>query len=74
MQKGTLMKWVSHSSVMLLLFFLAISQVCASPITLPAGLNPGDQYRLAFVTNSTWNASSDDIDWYNSQVLLTGDG
>jgi hypothetical protein len=29
------------------------------PVTVPPGLNPGDQYRLAFVTSTTTTASSD---------------
>lgn len=72
MQKGTLMKWVSHSSVMLLLFFLAISQVYAAPITtLPPGLNPGDQYRLAFVTSNSYRATTPVIHEYNLYVQDT---
>lgn len=33
----------------------------AAPITLPIGLNPGDEYRLAFVTSTTRDATSTDI-------------
>ena len=46
----------------------------ALPITVPAGLNPGDEYRLAFVTSqglgeSTFlNATSTDITVYNDFV------
>jgi PEP-CTERM motif len=32
---------------------------------LPAGLNPGDQYRLVFVTSGTTNATSTNIQDYN---------
>jgi hypothetical protein len=62
------MKRVSHMGVALLLFFLVISQVHASPITLPPGLNPGDQYRLAFVTSRLWDAHIPIIDEYNFRV------
>ena len=40
----------------------------AAPITLPIGLNPGDEYRLAFVTSTTRDATSTDIAVYNAFV------
>jgi hypothetical protein len=40
----------------------------SAPITLPTGLNPGDQYRLAFVTSTTRDATSTNIADYNSFV------
>ena len=40
----------------------------AQPTTIPTGLNPGDQYRLAFVTSTTRDAISADIADYNSFV------
>jgi hypothetical protein len=43
------------------------------PITLPSGLNPGDQYRLAFVTSSTRDALSTNIADYNNFVDALGD-
>jgi hypothetical protein len=46
----------------------------AAPITLPTGLNPGDQYRLVFVTSSTRNATSFDIADYNSFVSGVANG
>ncbi|MEQ1801795.1 MAG: PEP-CTERM sorting domain-containing protein [Gammaproteobacteria bacterium] len=36
--------------------------------TVPAGLNPGDQYRLAFVTSATRDAVSTNVADYNSFV------
>lgn len=39
----------------------------AAPI-LPSGLNPGDQYRLAFVTSGTRDAASAEIADYNAFV------
>jgi hypothetical protein len=38
------------------------------PITVPAGLKPGDQYRLVFVTSTTTEATSSDIGYYNTFV------
>lgn len=40
----------------------------AAPIVVPAGLSPGDSYRLAFVTSDTRDALSSDIADYNSFV------
>ena len=40
----------------------------AEPITVPSGLHPGDQYRLAFVTSTTRDATSSDIADYNNFV------
>ena len=40
----------------------------AAPITVPVGLNPGDTYRLAFVTSTTRDATSSDIADYNAFV------
>jgi hypothetical protein len=40
----------------------------SAPITTPMGLNPGDQYRLAFVTASASTAISTNINDYNTFV------
>jgi hypothetical protein len=45
----------------------------AAPITVPTGLNPGDQYRLAFVTSGTRDATSEDIADYNDFVQAHAD-
>ena len=42
----------------------------ATPITVPSGLNPGDQYRLAFVTSATTQATSHDLIFYNNFVTM----
>jgi hypothetical protein len=47
---------------------LSATPVAADPIVVPTGLNPGDQYRLAFVTSTTGVATSTDIADYNSFV------
>ncbi len=44
-------------------------RVCrATPVTVPTGLNLGDQYRLAFVTSTVHDAQSSDIADYNAFV------
>lgn len=51
------------------ILFAATSAVCAEVITtVPTGLNPGDQYRLVFVTAGFRDASSSDISVYNDFV------
>ena len=47
---------------------VAASESLAVPITVPTGLNPGDQYRLAFVTSTTRDATSSNIADYNAFV------
>lgn len=51
--------------------FVLCSVVVGDPITQPSGLNPGDPYRLAFVTTTLTDALSDDIDDYNA--IVAGD-
>ena len=54
------------------LLILASLGFCASaaatPITVPTSLNPGDGYRLAFVTSSIRNGASPDIASYDAFV------
>ncbi|MFM8300315.1 MAG: PEP-CTERM sorting domain-containing protein [Microcystis aeruginosa] len=40
----------------------------AALVVVPPGLNPGDQYRLVFVTSGTRNATSSNINDYNTFV------
>jgi hypothetical protein len=40
----------------------------ATPITIPTGLNPGDEYRLVFVTSTTTQATNSTINYYNNLV------
>lgn len=49
---------------------VSTSAVQAAPITLPTALNPGDHYRLAFVTSAGRDALSADIADYN--VFVSG--
>jgi len=39
-------------------------------VTVPSDLNPGDQYRLFFVTSNAFTGSSSDIGTYNARVQL----
>lgn len=45
----------------------------AAPTTVPAGLNPGEQYRLVFATSTTTTATSSDINYYNNFVTSVAD-
>jgi len=57
------------------LLVVTASQVSAGFITtVPTSLNPGDSYRLAFVTSTTRTARSSDITVYNAFVDALGDG
>ena len=53
---------------LIIVLALEASPAAASIITVPTSLNPGDQYRLAFVTSTTRNATSTDISVYNKFV------
>ena len=57
---------------MLLLVFAVVAGTAlradAAPITVPAGLSPGDHYRLVFVTSTTRDATSSNIGDYNAFV------
>jgi hypothetical protein len=47
---------------------LAPLAASAVPITVPTGLDPGEQYRLAFMTSTTRDATSSNIADYNAFV------
>jgi hypothetical protein len=47
---------------------LAATEATAAPITVPSGLSAGDTYRLAFVTSTTRDAASTNINDYNAFV------
>ncbi len=47
---------------------LTATSALSVPITIPTTHNPGDQYRLAFVTSTTRDATSADIAVYNAFV------
>ena len=56
------------------LLVVTVGQASAGPIiTVPTNLSPGDSYRLAFLTSDTIDATSDDINVYNTFVDGLGD-
>ena len=60
-----------HRDIALLFFFcasfvLAPLPASAAPITVPTGLNPGDFYRLAFVTSVKTDATSSNFHDYDA--------
>jgi len=55
-------------------FVFAPLATSAAPITVPSDLNVGDQYRLAFVTSTSRDALSADIDDYNDFVAAVAAG
>ncbi|MEO2046322.1 MAG: hypothetical protein ABGX16_07090 [Pirellulales bacterium] len=58
----------SRIPAIILLLCILQTTVNAS-VYLPAGLNPGDQYQLAFVTSGTVDATSSSIATYNDHVM-----
>ncbi|NCQ97417.1 MAG: PEP-CTERM sorting domain-containing protein [Microcystis wesenbergii Mw_QC_S_20081001_S30D] len=65
MQKSSILGLVSGIALATL---GTASAVQAAIITVPTGLNPGDQYRLVFVTSSGRDATSTNIADYNTFV------
>lgn len=59
---------ISLSAILALATLFAPPAAWAAPITVPTDLNPGDHYRLAFVTSTTRDATSADIADYNAFV------
>lgn len=53
---------------------LTVTTAMAAIVALPTGLNPGEQYRLAFVTSGTTDALSTNIAFYNAFVQAAADG
>ncbi|GCL53112.1 hypothetical protein NIES3806_04420 [Microcystis aeruginosa NIES-3806] len=53
---------------------LGTSAAQAALVVVPTGLNPGDQYRLVFVTAGTRNATSTNINDYNTFVTNQATG
>ena len=50
------------------------STAYAAPITIPAGLSAGDQYRIAFITSTGRDGTSGDIADYNDFVTGVANG
>jgi hypothetical protein len=60
-----------YSGIRLLAFgtlVLVTTSSVAAPVTLPPDLNPGEPYRLVFVTSTTRDATSSNIGNYNAFV------
>lgn len=53
-----------------LINFCWIAALNATPIVVPPGLNPGDSYRLVFVTSTTRDATSANLADYDTFVNL----
>ncbi len=56
------------AAVGLCLLLGSAARIDALVVTVPTDLNPGDQYRLVFVTSTTTTATSTDINTYNTFV------
>ena len=65
-------KWTGVVACGVLFFLGAVS--LAAPITVPTSLNPGDPYRLAFVSSTKRDATSPDIADYNTFVTNAANG
>lgn len=61
-------KTATAASALVALTAISLTGAQAAPITIPTGLNPGDTYRLAFVTSTARNATSSNIADYNTFV------
>lgn len=60
--------WAIRIGLTLAVLLIAIIPVHADIVTVPEGLNPGDQYRLAFVTIATTDAFNSTLAYYNDIV------
>ncbi len=63
----------SRLVVVACLLLLALGSNAFGDILVPAGLNPGDKYHLAFVSSTSRDATSSDIGVYNSFVQAAAD-
>lgn len=63
--KHILLRAVARSLVLGLALLGMAATAGAAPIAVPAGLSPGDTYRLVFVTSMTTNGNDPDIAYYN---------
>ena len=72
--------WLFFQSLTLIILIgiaavgMSITSAKATIVTLPTGLNPGDQYRLVFLTSTERNATSSDIAVYNAFVTAAAAG
>ena len=71
MQKSSILGLVSGIALATLGMASAVQAAPPTPtpiVTVPTGLNPGDKYRLVFVTSGTRDATSANIADYNTFV------
>jgi hypothetical protein len=68
MKKPRNRSWTIRIGVTLGFLLITIIPMHADIVTVPDGLNPGDQYRLAFVTIATTNAFNSTLAYYNGIV------
>lgn len=61
------------AGVAVLLVLGLSTESLAVPITVPTGLNPGDQYRLVFLTTGTTAATQTNIAYYDALVQAEAD-
>ncbi len=62
------MRFMLMRTVLLAALLMMTAPAGATPITVPTSLNPGDEYRLAFVTSEKRNGASSNIASYNTFV------
>jgi len=67
------LSFVRNMGLLVLAVVGIASRADAGIITVPPGLAPGSQYRLAFVTADTYNAESSSISTYNDEVNAEAD-
>jgi hypothetical protein len=68
-KEGKMSKLIQHLALIALIFFgIAADSTHGAPITQPSGLTPGAEYRLAFLTSTTRDATSSNIEDYNTFV------
>lgn len=60
-------------TVLLLVLISWVPEAVSEVVRQPAGLQPGDQYRLWFTTSETRNAQPSDIEDYNTFVQSVAD-
>jgi len=65
-------KTVTGAGALVALAAVSLTGAQAAPITIPTGLNPGDTYRLAFVTSTRTDALNSQINYYHNFVNTLG--
>ena len=73
---GSLARWFRANWLPWTLLVVGLVVIAADPVVVPTGLNPGDQYRLVFLTTDTISGDVNDLSVYNTHVTnaATGEG